>query len=336
MPGDDGGADVEPEAPADGDVDDGDPVQAASTMRVPAAHRAIEVRISLLPKQQAYREVPCEMSDTGMKEITMNTVRSKDGTTIAFDRTGEGPAVILVGGAIQHRAIDPSTARLAELLSSTFTVVHYDRRGRGDSGDTAPYAVERELDDIDALIQDAGGSASLFGMSSGAVLSLDAAERGLAVTKLALYEPPFMVDDTRPPVPQDYRARLSAMLSEGRRGDAVELFMTEAVGMPAEAVPPMRGAPFWPGLESVAHTLPYDDAIMGDLTSGKPLPPARWAGVTIPTLVIDGGESPAWARNAVQAIVDVLPQAERRTLDGQTHQVDPEVLGPLLGEFLVG
>ena len=171
-------------------------------------------------------------------------------------------------------------------------------------------------------------------MSSGAVLSLDAADRGLAVTKLALYEPPFMVDDSRPPVPEDYRERLTAMLSEGRRGDAVELFMTEAVGVPAEAVSPMRGAPFWPGLESVAHTLPYDDAIMGDLTSGKPLPAARWAGVTIPTLVIDGGESPAWARNAVQAIVDVLPQAERRTLDGQTHQVDPEVLAPLLDEFL--
>ncbi len=263
----------------------------------------------------------------------MHTVTSKDGTTIAFDRSGEGPAVILVGGAIQHRAIDPSSARLAELLSSAFTVVHYDRRGRGDSGDTAPYAVEREIEDIDALIRDAGGSASLFGMSSGAVLSLEAADRGLAVTELALYEPPFMVDDSRPPVQEDYRERLTAMLSEGRRGDAVELFMTEAVGVPAEVVSPMRGAPFWVGLESVAHTLAYDDAIMADLMSGKPLPASRWAGVTIPTLVIDGGDSPAWARNAVQAIVDVLPQAERRTLAGQTHQVDPEVLAPVLDEF---
>ena len=264
----------------------------------------------------------------------MYTVASKDGTTIAFDRTGEGPAVILVGGALQHRAIDPSTTRLAELLSSAFTVCHYDRRGRGDSGDTMPYAVEREIDDIDALIQDAGGSAFLFGMSSGAVLGLEAADRGLAVTKLALYEPPFMVDDSRPPVPEDYRERLTAMLSEGRRGDAIELFMTEAVGVPAETVPPMRGAPFWPGLESVAHTLPYDAAIMTGFMSGTPLPAARWAGVTIPTLVVDGGASPAWARNAVQAIVDALPQAERRTLDGQTHQVDPEVLAPLLEAFL--
>ena len=266
----------------------------------------------------------------------MDTVRSKDGTTIAFDRSGEGPAVILVGGAIQYRAIDANTARLAELLAPRFTVYHYDRRGRGDSGDTPPYAVEREIEDVDALIQAAGGSASLFGMSSGAVLSLEAADRGLAVTKLAMYEPPFMVDDSRPPVAKDYRERLTGMLAEDRRGDAVELFMTEAVGMPTEAVAPMRDAPFWPGLESAANTLPYDDAIMGDTTSGKPLPAGRWASVAIPTLVIDGGDSPAWAGNAVQAIVDALPQAQRRTLQGQTHEFDPEVLAPVLVEFFAG
>jgi pimeloyl-ACP methyl ester carboxylesterase len=265
----------------------------------------------------------------------MNTVTSKDGTTIAFDRSGEGPAVILVGGAIQHRAIDSNTARLAELLAPKFTVYHYDRRGRGDSGDTAPYAIEREVEDIDALIQDAGGSAALFGMSSGAVLILEAADRGLAITKLALYEPPFMIDDSRPPLPEDYRERLTRMLAEGRRGDAVELFMTEAVGVPADAVASMRGAPFWSGLESVAHTLPYDDAIMGDTTSGAPLPAERWATVTIPTLVIDGGESPAWARNAVQAIVDVLPRGQRHTLEGQTHQVDSDVLAPVVEDFFI-
>ena len=265
----------------------------------------------------------------------MNTVTSKDGTTIAFDRSGEGPAVILVGGAIQHRAIDSNTARLAELLAPKFTVYHDDRRGRGDSGDTAPYAVEREVEDIDALIQDAGGSAALFGMSSGAVLILEAADRGLAITKLALYEPPFMIDDSRPPLPEDYRERLTRMLAEGRRGDAVELFMTEAVGVPADAVASMRGAPFWSGLESVAHTLPYDDAIMGDTTSGAPLPAGRWATVRIPTLVIDGGESPAWARNAVQAIVDVLPRGQRHTLEGQTHQVDSDVLAPVVEDFFI-
>ena len=266
----------------------------------------------------------------------MDTVTSKDGTLIAFDRWGEGPAVILAGGAIQHRAIDPNTARLAELLAPKFTVYHYDRRGRGDSGDTAPYAVEREIEDIDALIQDAGGSAFLFGMSSGAVLILEAADRGLAIKKLALYEPPFMIDDSRPPLTEDYRERLMALLAAERRGDSIELFMTEAVGVPVETVAPMRDMPFWSGLESVAHTLPYDDAIMGDLTSGAPLPAGKWAAVTIPTLVVDGGASPPWARNAVQALVDTLPNAHRRTLEGQTHQVDSEVLAPLLEEFFAG
>ena len=185
----------------------------------------------------------------------MNTVTSKDGTTIAFDRSGEGPALILVGGALQHRAIDPSTVQLASLLAPSFTVYHYDRRGRGDSGDTVPYAVEREIEDIDALIQEAGGSAFVFGMSSGAVLALDAAAGGLAITKLALYEPPMVVDDSRPPVPKDYVARLTELASSGRPGDAIEVFMTEGVGLPAEAVAPMRGAPFWPAFEAVAHTL---------------------------------------------------------------------------------
>ena len=263
----------------------------------------------------------------------MNTVTSKDGTTIAFDRYGEGAAIILVGGAFQHRAIDPSTARLAEFLAPNFTVYHYDRRGRGDSGDTVPYAVEREIEDIEALIQDAGGSAFVFGMSSGAVLALHAAAVGLAITKLALYEPPFMVDDSRPPLPKDYRERLTRLLAEGGRGDAVELFMTAAVGVSAETFASMQGAQFWAAFEAVAHTLPYDDAIMGDTTSGKPLPAGRWASVTIPTLVVDGGASPAWARNAVQAIAEVLSDAKRRTLEGQTHQVDPDVLSPVLKGF---
>jgi pimeloyl-ACP methyl ester carboxylesterase len=266
----------------------------------------------------------------------MNTVTSKDGTAIAFDRSGEGPALILVGGAFQHRAIDPSTARLAELLSPTFTVYHYDRRGRGDSGDTAPYTVEREIDDIDALIQDAGGTASLFGMSSGVVLALEAAAHGLAVKKLALYEPPFIVDGSRPPLPDDYRERLTELLADGQRGDAVALFMTEGVGVPAEVVAPMRTLPFWSGLEAVAHTLEYDAAIMGDTMHGDPLPAGAWAAVTIPTLVADGGASPAWARNAVAALVEVLPDARRRTLEGQTHEVDPEILAPVVEEFLAG
>jgi pimeloyl-ACP methyl ester carboxylesterase len=263
----------------------------------------------------------------------MNTVKSEDGTTIAFDRSGQGPAVILVGGALQHRAIDPSTVQLASLLAPSFTVYHYDRRGRGDSRDTAPYAAGREIDDLDALISEAGGSAFVFGMSSGAVLALDAAARGLAITRLALYEPPMVVDDSRPPVAKDYVARLAELASSGRPGDAIEVFMKEGVGLPAEAVSPMWGAPFWPAFEAVAHTLAYDGVIVAATMSGKPLPTDRWASVTIPTLVLDGDASPPWARNAVAALVDVLSDAQRRTLEGQTHQVDPEVLAPALEEF---
>ena len=142
----------------------------------------------------------------------METIVSKDGTTLAFDRSGQSAPVILVGGALQHRAIDPRTDQLAALLASHFTVFHYDRRGRGESGDTAPYAVEREVEDLDALIQAAGGSACVFGMSSGGVLALQAARR-LAVAKLAMYEPPLIVDDSRPPVPADYLPRLTQLLA---------------------------------------------------------------------------------------------------------------------------
>ncbi len=266
----------------------------------------------------------------------MDTVTSKDGTSIAFDRSGEGPALILVGGALQHRAIDPSTAKLASLLAPSFTVYHYDRRGRGDSGDTLPYAVEREIEDLDSLILGAGGSAFVFGMSSGAVLALDAAVSGLAIKKFALYEPPMVVDDTRPPVLADYVARLTELASSGRPGDAVEVFMTEGVGLPAEVVASMRGAPFWPAFEAVAHTLAYDGAIVAATMSGKPLPTDRWAPVKIPTLVVDGDASPAWARNAVAALVEVLPDARRQTLEGQTHQVDPAVLAPALEAYLAG
>jgi pimeloyl-ACP methyl ester carboxylesterase len=263
----------------------------------------------------------------------MEQVISRDGTTIAFERSGVGSAVILVGGAFQYRAIDPRTAQLAELLAANFTVFHYDRRGRGDSGDTAPYTVEREIEDIAALINAAGGSASVFGMSSGALLALDAANHGLAITRLAVYEPPVVVDDSRPPLAADYMARLTGLLAADRRGDAVALFMTEAAGVPAEYVAAMRAEPFWPTFEAVAHTLAYDATIMGTAISGQPLPAGRWAAVTIPTLVIDGGASPVHMHSGANAIAGVLPAAQRRTLEDQAHAVAPEVLAPVLAAF---
>src|SRR2546429_4582400 len=188
---------------------------------------------------------------------TMRTVISKDSTPIAFDKSGHGPAIILVAGATATRLAEAS---LAAILAAQFTVFNYDRRGRGESGDTAPYAVEREVEDLEALIIEAGGSAFVVGGSSGAVLALEAA-RKLPITKLALYEPPFIVDDSRPPLPADYVSQLTALLASGRRGDAVAYFMTTGVGLPVAEVAQMRHDPMWPALEAVAHTLAYDGTI---------------------------------------------------------------------------
>jgi pimeloyl-ACP methyl ester carboxylesterase len=259
----------------------------------------------------------------------MKTVRSHDGTPIAFDQSGKGPAVILANGALSGRS---AGAPLAALLAPHYTVFAYDRRGRGGSGDTAPYAVEREVDDLAAVLAAAGEPAFAFGHSSGAVLALEAA-RTLTFRKLALYEPPFVVDDSRPLPPDDYVARVAGLAAAGRRGDAVEFFMTRAVDVPAEMVAQMRNSPMWPAMEVMANTLAYDGAVMGDKLRGSPEPLQRWASVTVPTLVMDGGDSPVWARRAVQALVDVLPHAQRRTLPGQTHGAVPEALAPVLEEF---
>ncbi len=261
----------------------------------------------------------------------MQKVISRDDTQIAFDKIGQGPALILVGGAFQYRAIDPRTAQLAALLAQHLTVFHYDRRGRGDSSDTAPYAVEREVEDIQALVRAAGGSAFVFGMSSGAMLALDAAARGLGITKLALYEPPLILDPNARQGSAEYSRRLIALLTENRPGDAVALAMT-TWGAPPEAVAGMRQTPVWPLFEAVAPTLAYDNAIMGD--GSVPADVAK--AVKIPALVLDGGNSPAFMRQAADALAQLLPNGERRTLEGQTHDVAPEVLAPVLEEFFAG
>jgi pimeloyl-ACP methyl ester carboxylesterase len=262
----------------------------------------------------------------------MNQVLSKDGTTIAFDRSGQGPALILVGGAFQYRAIDKRTAQLAALLAEQFTVVHYDRRGRGESSDTQPYAVEREVEDLEALINEAGGAAFVFGMSSGGALALDAAAQGLAITKLAVYEVPFNSGDEQArQAAQHYSRELRALLSQGRRGDAVALAMT-AWGASAEAVAGMRQTPIWPLFEAVAPTLAYDDAIMGDGS----VPTQRLASISVPTLVMAGGASPAFMQEAAQAVARALPNAQLQTLAEQTHEVAPEVLAPVLTAFFKG
>ncbi len=257
----------------------------------------------------------------------MQTVTSKDGTTIAFERLGEGPAVILIGGVLGDHS---QQAPLAALLAERFTVFNLDRRGHGLSGDTTPYAVEREVEDLAALITEAGGSAFVYGTSGCAVLALEAAAHGLAsaMKKLALWEPPYIVDDSGPPVPHDYREPLIQMLREGRRGDMVELFLTRAVGMPAAFVAPMRQAPFWAAQEAFAPTLIYDATLMGDYS----FPRARMARVSVPTLVMDGGQTP-WLSHTAQVVADALPQAQRRTIAGQPHNVEPQAIAPVLVEF---
>jgi pimeloyl-ACP methyl ester carboxylesterase len=265
----------------------------------------------------------------------MATVVSQDGTRIAYERTGEGPPVVLVPAALSTRAFDPLTGELAKLLTDPFTVCWYDRRGRGESGDTAPYAVDREIEDIAAIVDAAGGSACLYGLSSGAALALLAAERLPLVTKLAMYEPPFIVDDGRPPLPPDYVEQLDAAVAAGRRGEAVEIFMTKAVGVPTEYLAPMRQDPSWAGMEAVAHTLSYDGRVMGSTMSGRPLP-AAWGRITTPTLVMVGGDSEPFMHAGGRALADLLPHAELRVLPGQGHAVDAAVLVPVLTDFFTG
>jgi pimeloyl-ACP methyl ester carboxylesterase len=256
----------------------------------------------------------------------MDYVTSKDGTKIAFDRIGQGPPVILVSGGSVDRG---SNAGVADGLASDFTVFNYDRRGRGPSGDTPPYAVEREIEDIEAVADAAGGSAYLYGSSSGAALALTAAEALKdKITKLALWEPPYILDPTARP-PADQIQQYNTMLAEGRRGDAAQYFMEKVVGMPAEFVASARSQPWWAATEALAHTLPYDATIMADYS----LPADRAAAVTIPTLVLDGGASFGFMGPTADALANALPRGERRTLAGQEHNIDPNVLAPALKEF---
>jgi pimeloyl-ACP methyl ester carboxylesterase len=264
----------------------------------------------------------------------VGAVTSADGTTIAFDRVGSGPPVILVDGALCYRAAGPA-GPLAKELAPHFTVYTYDRRGRGDSGDTGPYAVDREVEDLHALVDRAGGSAFVYGISSGAALALEAANRGIAVDKLALYEAPFVVDGTRDPVGAEYVARMDRLAATDP-GGAVKHFMRNGVGLPAPVVTMIRLMPGWSKLKGVAHTLPYDTALTVCWQRGEDLPRDRWTAVTMPTLVVAGSKSHEWIRNGMTQLAGVLPNARHHTLDGQTHMVKPGALAPVLREFFTG
>jgi pimeloyl-ACP methyl ester carboxylesterase len=264
--------------------------------------------------------------------MRMETVRSRDGTTIAYDRTGRGPSLVVVGGALSGRG--GPAAELAASLADDLTVITFDRRGRGDSGDTPPYAVEREIEDVAALME-AGGASFVLGHSSGGALSLRAAAAGVPVARLAVYEPPLAVDDQRPPIPDDYIEHLEELVAAGRRGDAVAYFLTVGPLVPPPAVDQMRTSPAWPGMEAMARTIAYDARVMDGLMTRDPAPIRRWASLATPTLVLDGGASPAWIRNSAALLADTLPNASAATIEGQGHGPAAELLAPVLRDFFV-
>lgn len=262
----------------------------------------------------------------------MPYVTSKDGTRIAYDKSGNGPALILVAGAFSYRKF-PGQVQLAERLAERFTVYNYDRRGRGDSEDRPVYDQAREIEDLEALIEEAGGSAYVWGLSSGAVLALQAAASGAKIAKLALHEPPFIVDPADRKPPADFVRRVRELISGNRRAEAIKYFMTQGMGAPSFVVGLMRLMPgVWSKLMAVAHTLPYDAALLDGYIDGKPLPAERWSAVSMPTLVMEGTESPASLRRAAQALAAALPGAKLASRKGLGHT--KKLNAPLIAEEL--
>jgi pimeloyl-ACP methyl ester carboxylesterase len=260
----------------------------------------------------------------------MQLITSRDGTRIAYDQSGTGPPVIVVNGALSERS---SNSELARLLAARLTVYSYDRRGRGDSTDTSPYSVTREIEDLEALIDRAGGSACVYGQSSGASLALRATSAlGDKVKKLALYEPPYSDAEGAAKEWREFRAKLDGLLAAERRAEAITLFMT-FVGAPDELVAQMKASPAWPGLLAMASTLAYDNAVVGD---DRSVPVDTAADVRAPTLVMDGSASAGpmpFMRPTADKLAKVIPGAQRHVVEGQAHDVSSEVLAPILLKF---
>jgi pimeloyl-ACP methyl ester carboxylesterase len=263
-----------------------------------------------------------------MNSTEIGRVTSGDGTSIAFERVGTGPGVILVDAAGNFRGFSPMP-QLAETLSQHFTVVTYDRRGKGASTDTLPYAVDRELDDLHALIDLTGGSAFVHGFSTGATLALLAAERGIGIAKVSLLEPPLAVDTGPQPASSGISGEVAKLIITGRRGEAYERWLN-GIGVPAEMIAQMRQGPLWPALEATAHTLIYDSLIPGSM------PPDRLAAISTPALVVGSEGSPDQLRNWVRGVAEALPHASARFLPGTWHGVSAEHLAPALTEFFTG
>jgi pimeloyl-ACP methyl ester carboxylesterase len=258
----------------------------------------------------------------------MRKVVSRDGTTIAYETVGEGPPIVLLGGGFRdHTVFTP----ILPSLTPHCTAYVYDRRGRGESGDAPTYAIEREIHDLEAVIAEAGGEAAVFGGSSGAILALEAAMAGAAITKLALLEPPYRLEGAPQP-PDDFADNLRSLLAEEKRGEAAEYFLTDMAGFSPDEVAEWRRSPMWPANEAMAHTLLYDTTICGD---GR-LPVERLARTGVPTLVINSDTTSDWLHAAARATAAALPNGRQVSLPGVWHRVPPEVLGPALVEFVTG
>jgi len=258
----------------------------------------------------------------------MSKVISKDGTSIAYSKTGNGSTVIIVDGALCSRAFGP-TSKLAPLLANNFSVVNYDRRGRNESGDTTPYSVEREIEDIEALINETGSSAYIIGFSSGAALAFRAVASGLPIKKLAMYEAPYVMNMGGHNPPADTAAQLKQLIASGQRAAAIKFFMKDMVGLPGIIPFIMSLTPMWKKLKAVAHTIPYDAAILDGFT----IPTALAAKINIPTLVLNGSKSPVSLKNASKKLAEAIPHAQSKSLEGQTHDVSMKAIAPELINF---
>ena len=264
----------------------------------------------------------------------MSTIISTDGTTIAYEKIGSGPAIVVIHNVAEDRT---AVAGIVKALSEHFTVISYDRRGRGASGDPQPYDPAREIDDLAALIDVAGGTAALTSGSGGCGLALDAASAlGKKVTGLYLYEPPFIVSGSRPPAPADYVEHQEALVAAGKRSEAVEYFMTEMIRVPAEYLPMMKQDPSWDAMAAYAHTYAYDGLILRGLQDGKPLPGDRWT-IDAPIAVALGGNGEAFIREGAEALAGNLPDVTVLTLADHDHSafwMAPEAVAEQARAFL--
>ncbi|WET76175.1 alpha/beta hydrolase [Amycolatopsis sp. QT-25] len=272
--------------------------------------------------------IPQQTPDTIKPALA--TVASADGTLIAVERAGDGPPVVVISGGLNQRIM---FTQLVDLLSTKFTVFNYDRRGRGDSGDGDPdeYTIDHEVDDLAAVLAAIGEPANVFGNCTGGIIAMHAAARGFPMEKLALYEPPYSVGGTKPVVAPDYLPRLKALIAAGRREEAIVMFQKEAVGNGDDFVEKIRNHPVWPLIEGLAHTLVYERVIVGDGS----IPADVVRKVDRPTLLIEGGESPEWQRNACSELVGLLPRVEHLVLDGQGHMFPQHTGAPLLERFFL-